>query len=92
MIKEIQHHAPLNSWVRVFLECFPTREFGTSTVHVGDIYNSMFMDTLSHNMQNNNAIEIDNGWECNLVISYVLHGSCRLRGGSVRERSRERNV
>ena len=89
VIEEIRCHAPLNSWVRVFFDNFPTKEFGTSTVCVGDIDISMFMDMLLHNMQSNDAIEIDNGWQYNLVISYVLHGSC---GGSVCDRSTERNV
>ena len=75
VIEEIWHHAPLNSWVIVFFNHFPTREFGTSTVCVGDIDNSMFMNTLSCNMQSNDTIEVNCEWECNVVISYTLHGS-----------------
>ena len=73
----------------MFLDCFPTREFGTSTVCVGDIDNTMFMDTLSCNIQSNDAIEVNGGWECNVVISYVLHGSSC--GVSAHERLRQRN-
>ena len=76
----------------MFFDHFRTREFATSTVRVGDINNSMSMDTLSRNMQSNDAIKIDNGWECNLVISYVPHGSRHPCGGSDHERLRERNV
>ena len=81
--------APLNSWVRVCFDRFPTREFGTGTICVGDVDNSMFMDTLSLNMKCNDASEIDNGWECNLVISYILHGS-RHPWGGFHERLREK--
>ena len=84
MVKEICHHAPSNLWVRVFLDRFPTGEFGTSTVCVGHVDNSMFRDMLSHNMQSNDAIEVDHRWECNVVIRYVPHGShchASVRGG-----------
>ena len=89
VIEEIRRHALLNSWVRIFFDRFPTREFGTSTVRVGHIDNSMSMDKLLHNIQSNNGIEIDNGWKCNLVISYVLHGSHCPHGGSVCNRLRD---
>ena len=34
IIAEIHQYVPLNSWVRVFFDCFPTREFSTSTLQV----------------------------------------------------------
>ena len=91
MVKGIRHHAPSNSWIRVFLDRFLTKEFGTSTVNVGDVDNSMFMDTLSHNLQSNDAIEVNCGRECNVVVSYVPHGSrhhASVCGGSSQRNAR----
>ena len=55
IIAEIRQYVPLNLWVRVFFN-FPTREFSTSTLLVNQIEKSMFMDTLSRNIQSNDAI------------------------------------
>ena len=49
------------------------REFSTSTLPAVEIDNSMFLDMLSHNIQNNNAIEVNGGWDCNVVISRMPH-------------------
>ena len=61
---------PHNSWVRVFFEQFPSREF-SSTVLIEDINAEMFLDTLSRNIQSNYSIELNGGWETNVVISYL---------------------
>ena len=44
IIEEIHNVVPCNSWVRVFLERFPSREFSSSTVLVNDINAEMFLD------------------------------------------------
>ena len=72
IIEEI-HVVPCNCWVRVFFERFPSREFSSSTVLVGDINTEMFLETLSRNIQSNDSIELNGGWETNVVISYVPH-------------------
>ena len=63
IIEEIHNVVPSNSWVRVFLEQFPSREFSSSTVLVDDINVEMFLDTLSRNMQSNDSVELHGGWK-----------------------------
>ena len=58
----------------MFFNCFPAREFSTSTLRVNQIESSMFMDMLSCNMQSNYAIQINGGWQCNVVIHHAPRG------------------
>ena len=75
IIYKIHNVVPCNSWVRVFFEQFPSKEFSSSTVLVDNVNAKMFLDTLSRNLQSNDSIKLNGGWEINVVISYLPHAS-----------------
>ena len=42
-----------------YFECFPSREFSSSTILVDNVNAEMFLDTLSRNLQSNDSIQLN---------------------------------